>query len=264
MKTVYFDEVAATDQLIMQHKGLLIQTTETEHHSSGKVGGGAGIATNSRIVSALLNFLPVSAEAHLDGEAEIEAKKLGRTQLKNAILFDYIEAVKKLVENQSDRNIVFFRDAKLEYIENSLAQIQTVSPYMALLNGEMTTENGFNIELSKIDDTLRRGKGYYEMIIRGSSDSNSSIIRLNHNAFRNDYTLGDLVGMELQIIAVRSGKISTSALDFNSIIPKSISQNEGNNFSDTYKKMEKDQSEEVLDEEVLEMFDAVVIGLGIL
>lgn len=153
MKLVYFDEGSAADQLIMNNKGKL------EVEGNTKLWGNASVSTEvgfGGFFSSIIKNLP-KIKAEWQGEGQVN--KVIEKRLTNALLFDYIDALKNA------KDIKVFNDVKVRFAPNSLAQIQSLSPYMTMIDGSASIDEGVNIEYSKVDDTLKKGKGYYELLL---------------------------------------------------------------------------------------------------
>ena len=74
-----------------------------------------------------------------------------------------------------------------------------VSPYLSMLIvGSLLPAGEFNIAIDKLDNALRNAKGYYEFV--GTKARSRVVLRFNINAFRNSYTISDLLKMDLSII----------------------------------------------------------------
>lgn len=101
-----------------------------------------------------------------------------------------------------------------------------VSPYLGMLkNGSSIPAGEFSIAVDKLDNALRHAKGYYEFV--GTKGRSRVILRFNINSFRNNYTISDLLKMDLSIYAIKVGRTSLENLNVNkelgmnvSVIPK--------------------------------------------
>ena len=65
-----------------------------------------------------------------------------------------------------------------------------------------------------MDQALSSGRGYYELVVQQSSEK--VVLRFNINAFRNNYSISDIVKMELDYHAIYVGTISEDCLDMQS------------------------------------------------
>ena len=61
-----------------------------------------------------------------------------------------------------------------------------------------------------MDHALSSGRGYYELIVQMPSEK--VVLRFNINAFRNNYSISDIVKMELDYHAIYVGTISEESL----------------------------------------------------
>lgn len=202
---MYFDEVAATDSLILENKGLLITEVDGEKKLDASLKGNAKMKVGNRLIEVLSSILPVNASVEASGEVGASIEQFKKTQLRNALLFDYIDLVKKILLRKTP-TVEIFENVEFKYIENTMAYIQSISPYMKMIAGTESIGDGMNIEYSKINETLKNGKGYYELIFEDNGEE--KIIRINNLALWNNYKLSDLIGMKVQVIAIYSGEIS--------------------------------------------------------
>ena len=132
-----------------------------------------------------------------------------------------------------------------------------VSPYLSMLKSGSTIPAGeFSIAVEKFDSALRSAKGYYEFI--GTKGRSRIVLRFNINAFRNGYTISDLLKMNLSIYAIKVGKTTLEMLDVNkelgmnvSIIPKDNPSYEG----------QSEQAENVPITQILDVFDVLLAGV---
>ena len=86
----------------------------------------------------------------------------------------------------------------------------------------------FKVNVQLIDEAIKNGKGYFEMILNDSSLNESYVLRFNLKSFKNSYSLTDLVKMELTYHAVKVGSIRLTDLD----IEREFSFDNRNNFVD--------------------------------
>ena len=78
----------------------------------------------------------------------------------------------------------------------------------------MKIDNGLELDLPTLDTSMSQIKGYYELVGKDSTDKDV-VFRFNLSAFRNNYSLGDVVQMNLTYHAIKVGSIKLSALDYN-------------------------------------------------
>ena len=78
------------------------------------------------------------------------------------------------------------------------------TPYLTMTKSEIES-NGIAFDASKIDESFKNGKGYYEMVAR--NNKNIYVFRFNIKAFRNNYGIADLTKMKLTYYGVEVGEI---------------------------------------------------------
>ena len=203
-KIVYFDENSATDYLTILNGGtLLISDSEEE-----KVGNNTEIKAGARL-KVLFNSLFVSGSANLDSNigAYTSGENFIKTTISNTTLSDFIEIVR-----ESDSDIKCMKGYSIHIMPNSIAYFQTITPYLAMTEGRICVDGDFAINMNKMYDTLRLGKGYYELL--AIKETEKVIFRFNNEAFKNNYGISDLLQMNLNFYGVEVGKGKEDQFDF--------------------------------------------------
>ena len=203
-KIVYFDENSATDYLTILNGGtLLISDSEEE-----KVGNNTEIKAGARL-KVLFNSLFVSGSANLDSNigASTSGENFIKTTISNTTLSDFIEIVR-----ESDSDIKCMKGYSIHIMPNSIAYFQTITPYLAMTEGRICVDGDFAINMNKMYDTLRLGKGYYELL--AIKETEKVIFRFNNEAFKNNYGISDLLQMNLNFYGVEVGKGKEDQFDF--------------------------------------------------
>lgn len=83
-----------------------------------------------------------------------------------------------------------------------------------MTDGKVEVAKGLNFNLALMDQALSSGRGYYELVVQQLSEK--VVLRFNINAFRNNYSISDIVKMELDYHAIYVGTISEDSLDMQS------------------------------------------------
>lgn len=250
MKLIYFDESTASDYLkIIQNGKESKQTVETKkNQNQTSLGGKFGIGPMfSKIFESLF-----SVEGHMGGNLNLTSEKYVEKTLTNAILSDF----KNLAENE-DIGITKFSEYKLSYVENSIAHFQTISPYLSMVEGDIVLDEEVSININKMHETLKLGKGYYEILAK--KNDNECIVRFNNKAFVNNYNLTDLSQMQLTLYGVKVGLIDKNQLNFQNAINSLGFKNE----------VVTSISEEPVnpsfnnEQSILEMYDIILAGVEV-
>lgn len=219
-KVVYFDEESITDYVQIVAGGELTNTMEllnsreAKEEQSAQVNGKAGI---SGVFKALLGW-EASVAGEVSGGLSFNSNKMARNIVKNTILTDFLRTLEEVndlgkgISRLPRGTIKKFKGYKIKVEKNSLSYMVMVSPYLSMLKNESFIPAGqFDIAIDKVDNTLKKAKGYYEFLgIRGRSQI---ILRFNINSFRNGYTISDLLKMDLSIYAIKVGRTSTENLN---------------------------------------------------
>lgn len=210
-KIVYFDEESITDYVQIVQGGKMEKTTELLNQSEAnlesevKTSASAGI---SGVFKAILG-LESKLEANLEVGGSLNTNQMARNILKNTILTDFISILEK-----GDNSIANFKDYSIYAEKDSLSYIVMLSPYMTMLGKNSGVRAGeFDVNIDKIDDAVKSGKGYFEFV--GKKDDNKVILRFNIKAFKNNYKISDLLKMNLSIYAIKVGQTTLDKLNIN-------------------------------------------------
>lgn len=215
IKIIYFDEGSATDFLSIINDGELINEfvkyNEKEAHISGDTNVGAGISKLFGLIKGNLN-----SELNLQGS--FQNSDLIKTTISNTILTDFISYINS--NEKDDINyIVKLSDYKIIIPTNSIAMFQQITPYMLMTNNDLTINEDLELKLDKMYEALEFAKGYYELIgVNKINENDRRIFRFNNKAFKNNYSVSDLVYMDLVFYGIKVGKMKESLLDFNNLI----------------------------------------------
>lgn len=249
-KVVYFDEDSVTDYVQIVSGGELEKTAELLKESNKGIEAGATAKASFGTVMAALLGLKVSAETTVDAEVNFSANKMVKNIVKNTILTDFLEIVRK-----DSSNISSFYGYDITAPKESMTYVALISPYLSMLKGGVGIPAGeFNIAIEKLDNTIKSAKGYYEFL--GEKKGQRVIFRFNINAFRNNYKAPDLMKMDISIYAIRVGKSSVSKLNFNNEFDiDSIGAKDNPEYDGDLHKKEPE------DTEMLDVYDVLLAGV---
>ncbi|MCW7492526.1 DUF6414 family protein [Leptospira sp. 2 VSF19] len=234
-KIVYFDEQSASDYIDISLGGKKILTTSelVEKHKSLDANVGSAL-------KAKFNWIPfLSSESNASAQTKFNylSDKIINSTISNTILTDFIN------KTQDDEKIIKFENCTLSAYPNSLTFFKLFTPYVII-----SKDNDEKIDVTKLDDALEKGKGYYELIAKSKNIQN--ILRFNIKAFRNNYNLSDLLKMNLNYNAIFVGTYKISNLDMN----KEFNIN-NKEFSLS------DLEEETQEGEELNVYDVILAGV---
>lgn len=213
-KIIYFDEMSATDYIVISAGGIkeFVKKTTNEKNKETNANVEAGLEAKG--------FLPfwasfIQAKSSMKGTIGVEyiGKDIVNTYISNTVLTDFIEEVQK--NEKSD--IQIFSNLKTEAYTNSLTYLKMYAPYLKILKNP----EEFPLNISEINEILEGAKGYYELI--GIQDNSTKIIlRFNLNAFRNNYSLNDIIKMNLTYYTIKVGQYSESKLNIAEEFPQEV------------------------------------------
>lgn len=225
IKVIYFDESSVTDLLQIVNGGSMKTTTDfiTDIQSEMHAEVGADVSINmneSKGISKVFSFLSginVNMNAGVDAEVSRKKDKIVKNILENTILTDFVKMIqqdgKRKKENQKFAGIHCFENLELYPGKNTFSYLMLIAPYMNMMDGklELDGKEKLQIDVSKIEETMKHGRGYYEFI--GMRDGRKVVFRFNLQAFRNNYTMSDLTKMDLSLYAIKVGKTKIEELD---------------------------------------------------
>lgn len=203
LKIVYFDELSATDYLIIKNEGITKQIEEQlcskDKEKDLNVGGEIG---------AKIPLWLFGIGGGIKGEGKIKLENSENNILKktisNSLLSDFINEIGE------DDNIIRFKEYSVKPYPNSMTFIKMFTPYLKMITNDFETE-GSVLNFSNIDEAFEDGKGYYEMI--ATKEKEKFIFRFNIDSFRNNYSLSDLTKMNLCYYGIKVGETEEKNLD---------------------------------------------------
>jgi hypothetical protein len=202
LKVVYFDEGSAIDYLDIYNGGIKSEVKNQGRHSRSLFGAKAKMEGKTGILfKALKPFLNISAEGNINGEFSRIGETLLKTTITTTVLTDYI----KIAED--DKKILKIKDHTVSAYKDSITFIKMYTPFFNMI--EMKNEQ---INFTKIDETLEKIKGLYELIAENNT-GDKKILRFNIKAFRNNYNLSDLLKMHLTFYSIEVGKMYVEQLN---------------------------------------------------
>lgn len=243
IKIVYFDESTAIDYIQMKHGGIYKTQEQTTKKTTNEenIHFSEGLEAKVNLLNYLKGFLKQSADADIG----ISKEKLLVTTIGNTILTDFLK------ESSDDKGIKKFSNKKVDVEEDTFTYIKIFSPYMAIAK-DIDEE----FDIAKVDEALKNGKGYYEMLI---DDSNSKkILRFNINAFKNNYGLIDLTKMNLTYLGVLVGMCDFDELKIENQFMVNNKATKINAKDVIFNNQNKDNIEEKLKYEV---YDVILAGV---
>lgn len=212
LKLVYFDEQAAVDFLEALNEG---DITEKITKKIEKYGGISGEANVSK---GLFNFLKVG----LSGNFGKNSNSLIETQISRTVFTEFV------AKSSTNIALIKFDNMKLSIAKDSLTYYRNITPYLKMFTDLETVSKDDNLSglnHLEMDKILDNAKGYYEFI-GVDTTGKKYIIRFNINGMRNNYSLYDLVKMNLSIQGIKVGETNDLNLEFEHEINVMIQENE--------------------------------------
>lgn len=247
IKVVYFDELSATDYLNIYDGGEKVKTVEEIENQHNELTAKLGAKLSKK-----LSWLPLlGTDISVSGGMEYSdiGTSLIKNTLSNTVLTDFISKAKE------DDRVYKLEEYDLKTYKNSIAFFKMFTPYLTITKSDFTTNDGMAMDISKLDEAFKNGKGYYEMIAeRNTSEYKKRyILRFNIQAFRNNYGIADLTKMNLKYFAIKVGEANEEMLDIN----KEFSMDQ----QDTATSIDSLLNNNDTKEEKLEVFDVVLAGV---
>ncbi len=225
IKIIYFDEISATDYLIIKNGGILDEINK-ELSENNKI---KDLSLKGKLW-AKLPFLigSVKAEGNLSYE-DSDTTVIQKT-ITSSLLSDFIEELNR-------EEIIEFKNYSIRAYPNSFAFFKMFTPFLRIFPDNLLDDMNIPINISSMDNVFEDGKGHYEMIAEYGEDK--VVLRFNINSFRNNYTLSDLTKMDLTYYGIFVGKTEEHLLDISNElnpsgdIPSNIDELENKNSSKT-------------------------------
>lgn len=249
IKIVYFDEKSAIDYIDIYFGGRKNEDQLKQKNTSGRLSGGIGGSIQDGTLFKMLGpLLKISVKSRAEAQLNRVTEDLVRTTISNTVLSDYINLA------STDDKIIKFDGYRVYPEKNSISHIKMYTPYLKVLNAEKMNNvtNLDNVDIAEIDSVLENAKGYYELI--AEKEEQRVILRFNIKAFKNNYFLSDLIRMDLQYLAVKTGK-----MNFNDLIVENEFKYEINEGTSLAELEEADSTYQ--DSNSIEVYDVVLAGV---
>lgn len=199
IKIIYFDEISATDYLIIKNGGILDEINR-ELNETDKT---KGASLKGRLWAKIpLLIGTAKAEGNLSYENH-ESNFIQKT-ITNSLLSDFIEEI-------DIDEIREFNNYSIRPYPNSFAYFKMFTPFLKMFSDKLADGIAIPIDISSMDNVFEGGKGYYEMI--AEYGENKVVLRFNIRSFRNNYTLADLTKMDLTYYGILVGETEEYLLD---------------------------------------------------
>lgn len=199
VKIIYFDEISATDYLIIKNGGILDEMNK-ELSEDTKI---KDLSLKGKLW-AKLPFLIGTAKAEGNLSYGNSDTTIIQKTITSSLLSDFIE------ELNTDE-IIEFNNYSIKAYPNSFAYFKMFTPFLKIFSDNLSDSMNLPINISSMDNVFEDGKGYYEMI--AENDKDKVVLRFNINSFRNNYTLSDLTKMDLTYYGVLVGETEEYLLD---------------------------------------------------
>ena len=132
-----------------------------------------------------------------------------------------------------------------------------VSPYLSMFRSGTSIPAGeFSIAIDKLENTLKKAKGYYEFV--GTKGRSKVVLRFNIKSFKNGYTISDLLKMDLSIYAIKVGRTTLDMLNVNKELEMDVSIQPKDNPSYEENKTEESKTS---NPKTLNVFDVLLAGV---
>lgn len=254
LKLAYFDEQAAVDFLERLDEGEITEKLTKKVEKYMDVGGEGNVG------KSFFNIFKLG----LSGNFGRNSNSLIETQISRTVFTEFIK------RSEDNTNLVKFKNMNLSIAKDSLTYYRNIVPYLKLFtNLETVSEDKSLLSLNhlEMDRILDNAKGYYEFI---GTDENQKkyIIRFNINGMRNNYSLYDLVKMNLSIQGIKVGETDDINLDFQHEIDVMIQENDkktpevGANFNEEENDFENLSEEtSVKNNHKIDIIDVIIAGV---
>ena len=208
IKVVYFDEGSVTDFIYVLDGGKTVDKEEHIVKKTTELAAGAEAQANTK-----LGFITmIASKVGIEGSADIarEGSTIITKAVENTILTDYLSFAK----GDGKEHIRVFSNCKPYPYPESFAYYKMLTPYLIMTEGKVRVADDLNINLAMMDKALDSGRGYYELMAEEGKEM--VVLRFNIKAFRNNYSIADLIKMNLDYHAIEVGSVKLSNLTMQS------------------------------------------------
>ena len=254
LKLAYFDEQAAVDFLERLDEGDITEklTKKVEKYMDVGVEGNAG--------KSFFNIFKLG----LSGNFGRNSNSLIETQISRTVFTEFMK------RSEDNKDLAKFINMNLTIAKDSLTYYRNIVPYLKLFtNLETVSDDKSLLGLNhlEMDRILDNAKGYYEFIGTGE-DQRKYIIRFNINGMRNNYSLYDLVKMNLSIQGIKVGETDDINLDFQHEINVMIQETDketpevGANFNEEQNETDNFNEEKLSkNNHKIDIIDVIIAGV---
>lgn len=249
-KIIYFDEEASTNLIYQKNKGNIINSISNEHKTNKQFSMDGGISKIFHVIP----FFKIKGNIDSNARYDKKSNKIINQLITNTLLTDYIE----LLNNDNSNGIIkIFKNASVFPHAQSLTYMKFFTPYFEMIEGNIPMEE-VNLNISKIDQAINNGKGYFEMIL---NEENISVLRFNLKSFRNSYSLIDLTKMQLTYHAIEVGLINLNELDVQHEFM--LDKDKIEDAIDIKNKEHKELNQNTINLEEVKVYDVIFAGIQI-
>ena len=250
----YFDEQAAVDFLERLDEGDITEklTKKVEKYMDVGAEGNAG--------KGFFNIFKLG----LSGNFGRNSNSLIETQISRTVFTEFMK------RSEDNKDLAKFINMNLTIAKDSLTYYRNIVPYLKLFtNLETVSDDKSLLGLNhlEMDRILDNAKGYYEFIGTGE-DQRKYIIRFNINGMRNNYSLYDLVKMNLSIQGIKVGETDDINLDFQHEINVMIQETDkktpevGANFNEEQNETDNFNEEKLpKNNHKIDIIDVIIAGV---
>lgn len=230
IKVVYFDEGSATDFIHIMEGGKPEERSEKIIEKTTQLAAKAAASANASM--KFFGFFQANAEGGGGTGFSREGTSVMKKAIENTILTDYLT----LAGMKKHSYIKTFSDCTLFPYPDSFAYFKMLTPFLIMTDGTIDAGE-LKLNPSKMDMALESGRGYYELMVQ--YEEKLSVLRFNIKAFRNNYSIADLVKMNLDFHAMEVGKVGLSMLTMQSeFSDKKVEVNGFNLVNETHSESE--------------------------
>jgi len=208
IKVIYFDEGSVTDFIYVLGGGKTVDKEEHIVKKTTELAAGAEAQANAK-----LGFISmIASKVGIEGSADIarEGSTIITKAVENTILTDYLS----FAIGDGKEYIRVFSNCKPYPYPESFAYYKMLTPYLIMTEGKVRVAEDLNINLAMMDKALDSGRGYYELM--AEADKETVVLRFNIKAFRNNYSIADLIKMNLDYHAIEVGSVRLANLTMQS------------------------------------------------
>lgn len=247
-KIVYFDEQAAIDYIEIIDKG---STTKVVKELSER---DFGASLEGKFGKGFMDWFNIG----ISGNVGTKRQSLIETQVTRTILSHFIENINKNSVLKEITNVSLKIPKESATFYRNLMPLVKIIEDVDKISSKEDREALAGLNILKLDQILDEARGYYEFI--ATNNNENCIVRFNISGMRNNYSLNDLIKMDLKLYGLKVGTTDSLDLKLDNEINEMLQQDLEVTEAD-FDEMNKRKDMGVANSKFIDIFDIILAGV---